>query len=193
MSYLKFQSSLDHREAMNQALDQELDSQARASLNAHLDQTPADASHWQKLQRIDRMLHAAPMTNAPTGFAERMIAALAAGRKAQSDKDPRAGIGIAIGIWVASTLAIPIMGAALYLLSRLLLDSATLAHVVHAARVLWANFTALLNALKIQVRALSLALPLVIVPLTAMSAGLARLLSTRTPEITYRIPVQVLS
>ena len=190
---MKPQPAHDSREAMNLALDQELNPQARASLAVHLERTPSDAYRWQRLQRIDRMLHAAPMSNAPTGFAERVMAALVAGRKAQPERDPRAGIGIAVGVWLASTLAIPLLGAALYVLARLLLDSATLAHAIQAARILWANFVTLVNALKIQIRALPLALALAILPLTAMCATLARLLAVRTPEITYRIPVQVLS
>ena len=193
MSYLKPQPSRDPREAMNRALDQELEPEARAALNVHFDQTPADAHRWQRMQRVDRMLRTAPLTNAPAGFAERVMAALLAGRKAQPDRDPRAGIGIAIGVWLASALTIPILGAALYVLARLLLDSATLANAIHAARVLWTNFTDLLNVLKIQVRTLPLALLLTTVPLTVACAGLARLLGARTPEITYRIPVQVLS
>ncbi|MHB8627951.1 MAG: anti-sigma factor family protein [Aggregatilineales bacterium] len=193
MSYLKPQTSRDPREAMNLALDQELEPEARVALNAHFEQTPVDAHRWQRMQRIDRMLRTAPMTNAPAGFAERVMAALLAGRKAQPDRDPRAGIGIAVGVWLASALAIPILGAALYVLARLLLDSATLASAVHAARVLWANFVDLMNTLKIQAKALPLALLLATVPLTVACAGLARLLGARAPEITYRIPVQVLS
>lgn len=193
MSNLKLQPAHDSREAMNQALDQELNPEARAALTAHLERTPADAYRWQRLQRIDRMLHTAPMTNAPAGFAERVMAALVAGRKAQPERDPRAGIGIAVGVWLASTLAIPILGAALYVLVRLLSDSTTLMHAIHAARLLWTNFMGALSALRIQLQALPLALGMAVVPLTAVSAGLARLLAVRTPEITYRIPVQVLS
>ncbi len=190
MAYLKPQSS---REAMNLALDQELEPETRIALNAHIDQTPADAHLWQGMQRLDRMLRTAPMSNAPSGFAERVMAALLSGRKAQPDRDPRAGIGIAIGVWLASALAIPILGAALYVLARLLLDSATLASAVHTAQVVWASFIDLLNTLKIQAKALPLAFLLAAASLTVVCAGLVRLLAVRNPEITYRIPVQVLS
>lgn len=188
MAYLK-----PSREAMNLALDQELEPEARVALNAHMEQTPTDAHLWQRMQRVDRMLRTAPMTNAPSGFAGRVMAALLSGRKAQPARDPRAGIGIAVGVWLASALAIPILGAALYLLARLLLDSAALASAVHAAQVLWAGFTDWLNTLKIQAKALPLTLLLAVTSLTVVSAGLARLFSARSTEITYRIPVQVLS
>jgi anti-sigma factor RsiW len=193
MSNMKPQSSRDPREVMNLALDEELNADARTFLNTHFERTPADAQRWQRLQRVDRTLRAAPMTAAPAGFAERVMTALVSGRKTQPGRDPRAGIGIAVGVWLASTLAIPILGAALYVLARLLLDSATLAHAIQSARILWTNITDLLNTLKLQVRALPLALAVAIVPMTALCAGLARLLAARTPEITYRIPVQVLS
>ena len=79
MSTMKPHTSRDPREVMNLALDQELNPETRAFLNTHFERTPADAHRWQRLQRVDRMLRAAPITGAPAGFAERVMTALCAG------------------------------------------------------------------------------------------------------------------
>jgi len=56
------------RAAMNRALDDELDAQERAALNAHLDDQPTDAAHWAKLRRVDQTLSSAATFSAPAGL-----------------------------------------------------------------------------------------------------------------------------
>ena len=44
------------QEAMNRALDQQLDGEERDALYAHLDRSPTDARLWVNMQRVDRTL-----------------------------------------------------------------------------------------------------------------------------------------
>ena len=180
------------KEVMNRALDRELDSEEREALHIHLDRSSEDAHAWAKLQRVDRMLHAAPLLDAPVGFAERVLAVISAGRVPQVDRR-RGGLSVALGLGLATTLAIPLLGALLYVLGRMLFDPTALASVVDHIRTVIASAAAWLSTVT-QASAATMDLwAIAALLLVAAAAGLSRVAAAPSREITYRIPVKILS
>lgn len=184
-----------HKQAMNLAIDNMLSTQEQRALDEHLDQAPQDAALWERMKRADRMLRAAPLIHAPSGFADRVLLAIASGRGPRHD--PRFGLGIALGMLVVALTAIPFFGLLMIgmivvvtneqafagfliqvnsLLGRLTLTSMALTQA--AAQALHANPGLLLLAL------LSL-------PLTAAWVWMMRVINAAPQTVTYRIPVRV--
>src|SRR2546430_153712 len=63
---------------MNHALDGDLPPSARASLDAHLGASGQDSALWNSMQRVDRLLGAEPMAQAPVDFCATLMASIAA-------------------------------------------------------------------------------------------------------------------
>ncbi len=114
-----------HLHRMNQALDEELEARELAALEGELSQTPDVAAHWERLRRTDELLRTTPMIHPAPGFADRVVAALAAlpvpglARRTPS-------VGIALGLALAALLAIPVLSVGLWLLLSVITDPGAL-------------------------------------------------------------------
>ncbi len=182
---------------MNLAIDRLLEPDERGELDAQLDRSPDDAHLWNTMKRVDQTLRTAPLTSAPSGFSGRLLTALAAGR--QPCTDPRSGLGIAVGLWTAALIMIPLMSAVVIIALHALLDAATLQALASRSAALFQSLGTLANVL---IRSLSqfvssnpaiLALSAVLLPILAIWSWLAWTVSMHNPPITYRIPVRILA
>ncbi len=68
-----------HRRLMQEALDDQLDSEALHSLDQILQDEPATSSEFDRLQAVDHVLKSAGHERAPEGFALKLMARLAEG------------------------------------------------------------------------------------------------------------------
>jgi anti-sigma factor RsiW len=93
---------------MQEALDGELESEALHELYQRIDANPDEASDFQKLKHIDRLLRAAPMERAPQGLALKIMARLAEGL--QPERLMRSsGLALALGLALVTLVLTPLL------------------------------------------------------------------------------------
>jgi ferric-dicitrate binding protein FerR (iron transport regulator) len=182
------------RESMNRALDESLDPAERDTFHAHLDRAPQDAQLWQQMRRVDRMIHSAQTVKAPAGFSARVMAAIAASRTAncsgESTREFRTSLSIVIALMIAACTAVPLLGGTLLLLLRML-SSGAFVQLTGQLRDQWLAMQVTLTSLSNTLATAPMAriIALASLPAAATCGWLARLISIRTPDVTYRIPV----
>jgi hypothetical protein len=99
---------------LNNALDHELSELELAALQEQLEETEV-ASQWDRLQNTDELLRTTPLAAPAPGFANRVMAAIAAmPLPAFAKRHP--GLGIALGLAIAAFLTLP-MFSILFLLT----------------------------------------------------------------------------
>lgn len=96
-------SHSSYLQRMTAALDAPLTPADRAALDAHVAECAACRATLDRLQTVDALLRAAPLTSAPAGFAGRVGARLAA-----REATPKV-------IWGGLTLALGAVGAAMFI------------------------------------------------------------------------------
>jgi hypothetical protein len=115
----------DPLQSMNSALDQELSEQEWEALNAHLEQSEEASNIWEHLRQTDELLHTTPLIAPSPGFANRVMAAIAAmPLPGFMRREP--GIGIALGLLVAALVTVPVFSISFFVLLTVLTDPGTL-------------------------------------------------------------------
>lgn len=106
---------------LNSALDNELSEQELMALQEQIEDSSEAASHWEQLQKTDELLRTTPLVAPSSGFANRVMAALAAlPLPAFARRHP--GLGIALGLAIAAFLAIPFLSVTLLVILSVLLN-----------------------------------------------------------------------
>ncbi|MBN1681917.1 MAG: hypothetical protein JW966_16690 [Anaerolineae bacterium] len=118
--------------SMSKALDHELSESELESLNAHLSESEDDARHFERMRKTDQLLHETPMINAPSGFAQRVMQAIAVMNLADF-ANQRLSVGVALGLVAAALLTIPILSMLLIALVTIFTDPGTLQVILQAA------------------------------------------------------------
>lgn len=103
------------RRLMHEALDDNLDTEARIALQQHLAADPREADHYDQLQRVDHMLRTAPSERAPRRLAMQIMSRLA------EALDPEqlsriSGLALALGLALVTIVMIPVLVTAGWLL-----------------------------------------------------------------------------
>jgi hypothetical protein len=186
-----------HQHQMNQALDHLLDESQQIVLEQHLETTPDDADLFARLTKAEHILTSAPIITAPNGFADRVCAALASGRK--PTHDPNAGLGIALGLLLTALFSIPLLAASILSVIWTLSDNGTLNllidwtnHTLTSLRASIGQVSGVNDPLFHESSPLALTLAVMIVPLAIFYMWTIRHLTAPNHPVTYRIPVQAL-
>jgi hypothetical protein len=120
---------LKYHHKLNTALDQELTEQEWEALNNDLADSPEVAAYWERLRRVDRLLHETPLAAPSAGFTSRVMAAIAA---IHLPDHRRLSVGIGLGLGVAAILIIPLLSAGLLLLLSVITDPGTYTKLLQA-------------------------------------------------------------
>ncbi len=105
----------DEQRQINDALDHALSDEEMAALHTRIAESDDLAERWEQLRRTDELLHKTPMVDAPNGFADRVMAAIAAlPLPGFARKNP--SIGIALGLLMAGLLTIPVFSVLLVII-----------------------------------------------------------------------------
>ena len=93
---------------MQEALDGELESDALHELYTRIDDDPQEASDFQRLKQVDRLLRGAPMERAPQGLALRIMAKLAEGLQPEHLMRS-SGLALALGLALVTLVLTPLL------------------------------------------------------------------------------------
>jgi len=93
---------------MQEALDGELESEALHELYTRIDDDPQEASDFQRLKQVDRLLRGAPMERAPQGLALRIMAKLAEGLQPEVLRRS-SGLALALGLALVTLVLMPLL------------------------------------------------------------------------------------
>lgn len=107
---------------MHEALDDQLAPEELDALYQGLDSDPQDASTFQRLRTVDRMLKDAPLETAPQTLALRVLAKIAELKPEQLRRG--AGLAIALGLGLVALLLLPLLGALGWLIIQVLSNPA---------------------------------------------------------------------
>ncbi|HYO88357.1 MAG TPA: hypothetical protein VER79_06890 [Candidatus Limnocylindrales bacterium] len=113
---------------MHEALDDQLTPEALDTLYTGLDTDPKNASVFERLRTVDRMLKEAPFENAPQTLALRVLAKIADIRPEQLRRG--AGLALALGLGLAALLLLPLLGALGWLVINVLSNPAAAVQAV---------------------------------------------------------------
>jgi hypothetical protein len=193
----------DIKREMNLALDHELVDEARSALDTHLSSSAQDAALWDRMQTVDHLLSAEPLVEAPSDFASKVMAFIAANTvnapsvQENLEARSRAGLGAAFGLVLAVVITVPLVATALIAVQRWLSDPAALNTLLQQT-VLFLNTIAQAVASFLQVIAsytvdnpILPALLTTLIPLTMIWGWLMWYTSLRRQQVVYRIPVRV--
>jgi hypothetical protein len=117
------QDELRNQQQMNEALDHALSEEEIEALHARIAESEGATEEWDQLRKTDAFLRQTPMVEAPAGFAERVMAAIAAlplpgfARKNLS-------VGIALGLLVAGLFTIPVLSIVLIIILSVITNPA---------------------------------------------------------------------
>lgn len=107
---------------MQDALDDQLAPDELDTLYQGLDSNPQEASVFQRLRTVDRMLKEAPFESAPQTLALRVLAKIAELKPEQLRRG--AGLAIALGLGLVALLLLPLLGALGWLIIQVLSNPA---------------------------------------------------------------------
>jgi len=131
------------RQQMQHALDGVLSPQEKVDLARHIERDPEDAGYFDKLQRVDALLRAAPHERAPQRLALTIMARIGEtvrqqqAQQLQADYDPElyeAALQVAMQMVTVATL--PLMIGASYLLLNAAADPSVLDPVLQEVAAL---------------------------------------------------------
>jgi anti-sigma factor RsiW len=100
---------------MQEALDENLSSEARTEFYSHLSQDARDAAAFDRLKQVDHMLRSAPHERAPHRLAMSIMARLAETMSPQQ-LSRISGLALALGLSLVAGMMIPLLVAAGWLL-----------------------------------------------------------------------------
>ncbi|HLY25288.1 MAG TPA: hypothetical protein VKQ72_03045 [Aggregatilineales bacterium] len=184
---------------MNLALDNELGETARASFEEHLRDSAQDSALWERMQRVDHLLHSEGVLEAPPDMAANIMTLVAKVpapglRRASREQPSRTPIEMLLTTAVMLIIALP----ALLFIHHLLADPAALNTLVQQiGSVLDSGAKAIDSALRgianFNWANIILALSLVVSGLlTVLTWGwMVRAVSLRRQQVVYRIPVEM--
>jgi len=179
------------RRDMNLALDDQLDDGARSELKAHLMDSSEDARLWDNMRTVDRLFSAAPLCEAPSDFAAKVMATIVSGKVPKPVRQRQDGYTMS-GLALTTLILLPlVIGTVLYA-QQLLANPEALNTVVR--QLSWLVNTVVQNCIS----ALRIATSNTFLVLT--STTLASLILfmmwvrvpvvlTRRQQVVYRIPV----
>jgi hypothetical protein len=137
-------SPQEARHAMNLSLDGELIDTARHSLRTYLTASPQEARLFEGLKNVDWMLSTAPMQQAPTDFASKVMASISLAASADAAADAieatsptpnhssalahgkRRDLRTAVGLLAADLVLLPLVIGVLALLRQAIVDPASI-------------------------------------------------------------------
>ena len=93
---------------MQEALDQQLEGEARQRLFQEMDDDPQSTAEFSRLREVDRLLRAAPFERAPQTLALSIMAKLAEGLK-QPQLSQLSGLALAIALSIMTVVMIPLL------------------------------------------------------------------------------------
>lgn len=93
---------------MQEALDEQLEGEARQRLFRELDEDADSNAEYQRLREVDRLLRAAPFERAPKTLALSIMAKLAEGLK-QTQLSQLSGLALAIALSIMTIALIPLL------------------------------------------------------------------------------------
>jgi len=109
------------QQQMNEALDHTLSDEEMETLHARIAESDETAEQWEQLRRTDAFLRQTPMEEAPAGFADRVMAAIAAmPLPGFAKKYP--SVGIALGLLIAGLFTIPVFSVLLIIILSVITD-----------------------------------------------------------------------
>lgn len=100
---------------MQEALDENLSTEARTELYEHLDQDARDAAAFDRLRQVDHMLRSAPHERAPHRLAMSIMARLAETMSPQQ-LSRISGLALAMGLSLVAAIMLPLLAAAGWLI-----------------------------------------------------------------------------
>jgi hypothetical protein len=117
-------------QSMNSALDQELSEEELTALNTQLEESEEASTAWEQLRRTDELLRTTPLVAPSSGFANRVMAAIAAmPLPGFMHREP--GVGIALGLLVTALLTVPIFAVLFFGLLAVLTNPGALYTLMH--------------------------------------------------------------
>jgi hypothetical protein len=119
----------DHLQSMNDALDRELSEQEWEALKAQLEESAEASTAWAHLHQTDELLRTTPVAAPSPGFADRVMAAIAA-MPLPGFVHWQPGIGIALGLLVVALVTVPIFSVLFFVLLTVLTDPGALHSVL---------------------------------------------------------------
>ncbi len=136
---------------MQEALDENLSSEARTELYSHLNQDARDAAAFDRLKQVDHMLRNAPHERAPHRLAMSIMARLAETMSPQQ-LSRISGLALALGLSLVAGIMIPLLVAAGWLLLGALGSAGALTTAIRTIVSLLAVAIALLEAVIRQIQ-----------------------------------------
>ncbi|MBN2303994.1 MAG: hypothetical protein JXQ72_05930 [Anaerolineae bacterium] len=110
---------------MHSALDHDLSEEEQAALHAHLEKSSEAAQESDRLHQTDELLRSTPQAAPSPGFADRVMAALAA-LPLPDFMNRQLSVGLALGLATAAILMVPLLSVALILLLSVITDPGAL-------------------------------------------------------------------
>ena len=103
------------QQQMNEAIDHTLSDEDMVTLHARITESDETAEQWDQLHKTDELLRTTPLAEAPVGFADRVMAVIAAlplpGIARQNPS-----VGIALGLLIAGLFTIPVFSVLLIII-----------------------------------------------------------------------------
>lgn len=93
---------------MQEALDKNLPADDLHQLYKRMDQSPTEASEFQRLRQVDRSLRAAPMERAPQGLALKIMMRIAEGLQPEQLRRSSA-LALALGLTLITLVLLPLL------------------------------------------------------------------------------------